>query len=187
MEVDRPIAIAFSLFLTLIIVIFFVAPRYNDFKDSQLRLGKIEAEYNSKNDYYTKVDKAFRDLQAKSDALTKVDNALPEKPSIADLIYFFQKKGEENGLVVKDLFLSKFSAQTQDSKIKEIVFSLDLLGSYASLKGFLSNLESSARIFEENSISLNLTLQGGAKAKSQPTPLEEQTYTFKLEVKTHSY
>jgi Tfp pilus assembly protein PilO len=204
MEIDRPIAIAFLLFVILVITIFFVIPEYREFRVSQQNLGKIEAQYNSKVAYYADIDKASRDLRVHQDGLEKIDNALPEKPSIADLVYFLQKKSGESGLIVKDLFLTKFvslNLENSSGNLKEIIFSLNLLGTYPSLKNFLFSLETSARLFESDSISLTsatptasvtpvvpaATTRTTRGANASVQPQAEQGYSFKLEVRTHSY
>ena len=74
--------------------------------------------------------------------------------------------------------------------LKDIVFSMDLLGDYSSLENLLISLEKSSRIFEVTSISFgstphNLGLQSVSVCHSQFQI--QQTYNFNLQIKTHSY
>ncbi len=199
MKIDRPISIALILFITLILIIFFVLPKYRDFRSSQADLGKIEAEFNGKYAYYSGISKAFRDLQEHQESVDKIDSALPKNPPIADIVYFFQEKSREKGLIIKSLFLAKFSALDSENGVREIAFSLNLAGTYSSLKSFLYSIEDSARLFEVSSISFSSSiLQESSesqavpgppvnKIKKQPQFQAEQIYSFQLEIKTHSY
>ncbi len=194
MKIDRPISIALILFIILVLIIFFVLPKYRDFRSSQADLGKIEAEFNGKYAYYSEISKAFRDLQDQKESVDKIDSALPKKSPIADIVYFFQNNSREKGLIIKDLFLAKFSAPDPESGVKEIVFSLNLIGTYSSLKSFLYSMEESARLFEVNSITFGSSISQGSsetstnnKIQNQPQFQSEQTYSFQLEIKTHSY
>jgi len=181
MQIDRPIAIALTLFIILLLIFFLVVPEYNTFTTLQTQLGEKRAEFNAEFDYYAQIAKTHNDLQAHQDDLKKIDNALPENPVFGTLVYFIQETAKENGLIIKDLFLSQSSptnlqtnaANTAVKKVKDTVFSIDLLGGYASLENFIISLEKSSRIFEVTNISFNST--------SGPP------YSFSLQIKTHSY
>ncbi|MEK7541132.1 MAG: type 4a pilus biogenesis protein PilO [Patescibacteria group bacterium] len=188
MKVDRPIAISVIIFIIVLLIYFFVAPKYIEFKDLQIKLGKAEAEYNGKFAYYSEISQIFTKLEDNKESLEKIENAIPSKPQLADLVYFFQQKGVESGLIVKDILLTKISPATSESNIKEIVFSLDALGSYQSFKNFLSSLESSSRLFEVGNISFGLQIASQSPPKTPTVQLmAQQTFSFQLEIKTQSY
>ncbi|MDO8486353.1 MAG: type 4a pilus biogenesis protein PilO [Candidatus Staskawiczbacteria bacterium] len=196
MTLDRPITIAFIIFIIILLMYFFVVPKYYEFRSLQIELGKAEAEYDGKFAYYSEVSKIFRELEDRKDSLDKIDNAIPPSPQLADLIYFFQQKGTESGLIVKNILLTKMSPVTSESSIKEIVFSLEMLGNYESLKNFLFLIENSSRLFEVGSISFGLQSTGqlsGSQSKTTvskqgaPVVQPQQVYSFRLELKTHSY
>lgn len=198
MKVDRPITIAIIIFIIILLMYFFVVPKYYEFKDLQVKLGKSEAEYNGKFAYFSEVSKIFRELEDRQESLEKIENAIPPKPQLADLVYFFQQKGTESGLIVKNIFLTKISPVTSESSIKEIVFSLDVMGNYQSLKNFLSSLENSSRLFEVGNISFgSQTINQSSSSQTQNPiskqktlivqPIIQQVYSFKFEIKTHSY
>jgi len=198
MKIDRPIAIALILFIILILVFFLVAPEYNTFKKLRLDLGEKKAQYNAEFDYYAEIIKKYHELKNREDDLKKINNALPENPDLGRVIYYFQKTAAENGMLIKDLFLSSTGVSSASGKIKntgnirELIFSIDVLGSYSSLRKFLSSLEKSDRIFEVTNISFGTgallefseyLLPGSAPDQ----PQIEQIYNFSLQVKTHSY
>ena len=188
MKIDRPITIAVIIFIIILLMYFYVVPKYYEFKDFQVKLGKAEAEYNAKFAYFSEVVKTFRELEDHKESLEKIENAIPSKPQLSDLVYFFQEKGTESGLIVKNMLLTKISPITSESNIKEISFSLDVLANYQSLKNFLFSLENSSRLFEVGNISFASALSNQPQNVSlSELPATQQVYAFKLEVKTHSY
>jgi len=135
----------------------------------------------------------------------KIDSAIPSSVSYGPLVYFFQKKAAESGLVVQSLSLTKSSFINADSNLKEINFSINLLGQYSALKNFLASVEKSARLFEiiginfrnsqspgtlgSSSLLSSSSSSVGVKRTGQPPPAIKiiQTYPFQLLVKTYSY
>ena len=177
MKIDRPIAIALILFIILLLMFFLVVPEYNTFVKLQTDLGEKKAEFNAEFDYYAAITKTYFDLQSHQDDIKKIDDALPQDPALGRLVYYLQNTAKQNGLIIKDLFLSQ-SAQAivpvkGASNIKDIVFSMDLTGDYAALENLIISLEGSSRIFEVASISF------GSSANPP--------YNFSLQIKTHSY
>ena len=177
MHIDRPIAIALTLFIILLLVFFLVVPEYNTFKKLQTELGEKKAEYAAEFDYYAAISKAYFDLQSRPDDIKKIDDALPQNYNLGEIIYFLQKIAEDNGLIVKDLFLSKSSSNNSSfnvsNNVKDIIFSMDLLGGYAPLENFIISLEKSSRIFEITNIFFD--------------SISGPPYSFNLQIKTHSY
>ena len=124
------------------------------------------------------------------DDINKIDDALPTNPDIGNIIYYLQGAATQNGMMIKDLFLSKSSSgNTQASttgKIKDIVFSIDLLGDYSSLEKFMISLEKSSRVFEITSISFGSSTQAPAAAAKSQFQIQ-QTFSFNMQIKTNSY
>lgn len=189
MGFDRPIVIATILFIILLLMFFLVVPEYNKFKGLQIELGEKKAEFNAKYEYFSEIARVFDELKNYEDVIKKVDDALPSSPSFGRLAYFFQKKSKENGLIIKDLFLAKYSPDDPGSDVKEIVFSLNASGSYPALKNFISSLERSARLFEITSISFSSNSSGFLETPIiKLTQFQiQQVYSFKIEVSARSY
>jgi len=189
MQIDRPIAIAVILFVILLLIFLLVLPKYNAFKDLQVKLGEKKAEFNAKYAYFAEVARVYGELQSRQDGIKKIDDALPVDSNYGRLIYFLQKKAAENGLLVKSLFLSKSSPVSSESNLKEIGFSLELTGSYSSLNNFIVSLEKSSRLFEVDNISFGSGSSGasGQAAGGKTQFQTQQTYQFKLSIKTYSY
>jgi Tfp pilus assembly protein PilO len=183
MQIDRPIAIAIILFIVLLLGFFLVAPEYQNLKALQVKLAQKTGEFNAQYDYYAQITKDYYDMQSRKDDIQKVDDALPQDSDYGQLVYYFQKRASDNGLILKNMFLSQ-SSMTND--VKNLVFSLNLLGNYSSLENFIISLEKSSRIFDVSTITF-----GAASQSSTQTAVaqfqQQQTFNFNIEVKTHSY
>lgn len=181
MMVNKFLLIIIIIIITICSVWFLVTPQYKQFKILQTEVSLKEAEYNAKYEYYAEVMKVFSQLEKRQDGLNKIDKALPDNISLAPIIYFLQKKTSESGLIVKDLFFTKASAVSPKDPIKEILFSINVIGNYSSLKNFLLSLEKSANLFEVNSISFSSSPLINIADQST------QSHSFLLEIKTNSY
>lgn len=175
MTIYRLIAIAIILFIALILGFYLTYPKYQEFKELQTKVSEKEAELRGRTAYFAGVDKTFKKLKNYEESLEKIDRAIPSNSSIAFLIYFFQKKSSENGLILQGVSFSESSPAGGRKEFKEIHFSFKLLGSYSALKNFLSFLEKSVRLIEVESISFTSQKETG------------QIYSFGLTIKVHSY
>ena len=186
MQIDRPIAIALILFVILLLMFFLVVPEYRTFRNLQQQLGQKTAEFNAQHDYYNAIDTTYADLQNHMEDIKKIDDALPTESNLGKLIYFVQRIGTENGVMVKDIFLSKSSNIGAEKGVKDLGLSVSLQGSYSSIGDFIRALEKSSRIFEITSISFNAS-PGGFSLSDNSQLQVQQLYSFNLEIKTHSY
>lgn len=187
MRIDRPIAIAVSVFAVLLLAIFLVWPEYQNFRKLQADLGEKKAQYLAEFDYYAEITKKYFELQNRQNDLKKIDDALPSDPDLGKIIYYLQKTSSESGMLVKDLFLaSQSSAVDNTGPVKDLSFSMDLIGSYSALGQFLSAIERSDRIFEVASITFS-SQAGSPLGETQALIQAQQIYSFSLQVKTYSY
>lgn len=181
MTINRLLIAILIIIGTGFLVYFLVLAKYQEFKSLQLSVGLKQAEFNAKYSYYAEVNRVFDELSKRKDSLYKIDKALPQNVSLAPLVYYIQKKGSESGLIIKNLFFTKASSASQTNPIREIVFSLNVVGGYSALKNLLSGLENSSSLFNVNSISFNSLLSSKTAVQAN------QSYSFTLEVSTHSY
>ena len=189
MQIDRPITIALIFFVVLLLVFFLVMPEYHTYQGLQQELAQKTAQRNSEFDYYDAINKTYTDLQSDQDNIAKINDALPEDPDLGKIIYFLQDTAAGNGLIAKDIFLSKSSSnslQESAGAVKEVTLSMDLLGDYPSLGSFLSALEQSDRIFEVTNISFGSSDMPAAQSDQSQFQIQ-QTYVFSLQIKTNSY
>jgi len=186
-RIDKPIIIALTLFIILLLIFFLVSPEYQKFKELQTDLGIKKAEYNAQKDYYAEIARSYYELKNREDDLKKIDNALPSDPNLGRLSYFIQEESAKSGLILKSLFLTKASTSASNSAgentIKGVSLSLSLVGNYSSLGNFISALENSARLFEIASISF-----GAGDTANLETQFQTQSiYTFSMQVNTNTY
>lgn len=191
MEINKPVTTIILLIVTLILAFLFVVPKYQESVNLQVILNEKQAEYDGESDYYTKIFGLLKNIKDRKDSLDKMNSALPSNVSFAPLIYFLQEKVTENGLTVKLITFSDIDPSAygkvlpvDSDQIKNIVFAVDLSGSYQGLKKFLYSLEKSARLFQINNITVTSfqSLQSGSEPQ-----IISQNYDFKLEVKTNAY
>lgn len=189
-EIDRPIVIAILIIAIGLLIYFLVVPEYYRFLDTQEKLGIVKGEYEGKFAYYSEVERIFAELEDRRESLEKVENAITSEPQLADLMYFFNQKSIESGLIMKSIALSKVAPVAAESNIKEIAFSLDTLGNYQGLKNFLSLMEGSSRLIQVGNLSFGSQAQSQSTAQGQGQivlPGIEELYNFSFEVKAHSY
>jgi len=188
---DRTISIATIIFVIFLLMFFLVVPEYNMFLQLRAEFGQKTAEFKAQSEYYTQVDKVYAELQGRKEDIKKIEDALPQESDFGKLVYSLQKFAKENGLIVQNLSLSKSLSNNIDTSVagntKEITFSLSLMGQYSSLEGFILSLEKSSRIFEIISISFGSAGPNSALKVGSLQPQAQQTQSFNLQIKTHSY
>jgi len=183
MHIDKPIIIAFILFITVLLAYFLVFPAYQKFKELQTDLGIKQAEYDAQFEYYSAITQTYYDLKGYEEDIKKVDSALPSDPSFGRLVYYFQEQSTKNGLMLKSLFLAKASSSNSKNSEKDLAFSLTLLGNYSALENFLASLEKSAKLFEVTTISF-----GAGDISNEEMKFSTQNiFTYNLQINTHTY
>jgi len=167
--------------LSLVLGVIFLWPRYQEINNLQIEIGYIEQEIENRDKYYQQLADISKELEKHQEELAKIDSALPSEFSAPALLKFLQKVAPENGLILTTV--SSFSVQPSPQKadIKEIQGSLELSGSYSSLKNFLKALEKSARLIEVDSISFSTS----QKKEGEIVEISE-IFNFQLGIKTNS-
>lgn len=192
MEINKPVSTIIVIIISLLLVLLFVLPKYQEANDLQASLKQKQAEYNGKAVYYAKISELLTQIQARKDVLEKVSSSLPSDFSLADLAYFFQKNAADNGLNIKSLEFSqaspvayrKTSIVGATKELKNVLFTVNFLGSYQGFRNFLATLDASSRLFETNTISFTSVQVPQTRGQLKPP---SPVYDFKLEVITHAY
>jgi Tfp pilus assembly protein PilO len=161
------------IFLTFILGVFLIWPKYQELEALKLKIFQKQLEFQSQEEYLTDLKNASQELEKYQESLSKIDSALPEDASLPALFDFFQKASSQSGLVLGN-FGSVTISPKEESTLKEIRLALSLSGSYSALKDFLSILENSARMVEVENISFS-------------SPSEKEPFFFKLGIKVYSY
>lgn len=192
MEINKPVSTIIVMVISLMLVFLFVLPKYQEAKGLQSSLSQKQAEYNGKAVYYSKMSELLSGIQNRKIVLEKITSALPSDFSLADVTYFFQKNAKDSGLTVRSVEFSQISpvayrkapAISDTKELKNILLTIDFVGSYQGFKKFLSVLDMSSRLFETNMVSFALVEGSPAKTNvKNAVPI----YNFKLEVITHAY
>lgn len=181
MEIDKPIATAVMLFVTLVLITYLVVPKYQTFQELLIELGKKEVEFQSKNAYFIEITKTYKELMQYQDSLKKVETALPDKPSLGSLVSFLYQKGSENGIIIQKINVFQGAPVDLKTDIKKANISLNLFGSYEAFKNFLASIENSARLIETEDFAF------GISPPTLTNPVIQETFPVKLDIKVYSY
>jgi len=189
MEVDRPIAIATTLFVILIVIFYLVMPKYQEVKGLQSEILIKEAELTGREKYFREIANTYQKLVEHRENVEKINTALPEDPSIPPLVYFLEDQSLKNGLILENVELLRAIPSEEKIKIKQTRLLMELHGSYSSFRNFLASLENSSRLIEVENILFTTKREKGAAAR------EEQEgavpvggiHEFRLNIKVYSY
>lgn len=176
-----PIISIFLLFLVVFGGYYLWWPQYQHFQDLKSGLAEKKAQLEQAEEYLSELKTLSNRLAGYKDECFKVDSALPLEPSIPALFNFIQRASSENGLILKNISLTKPSLEEvpEEERAQRIPFSIIVSGSYSGFKNFLSAVYKNARMIEINSINFS----------SSSTPKEKGTglFVFSLRLKTQSY
>jgi len=181
----RLIIILICLFLSFILGLFSLWPKYQ-------YLGSLRAEVENKETELKYIQEYFENLKETSQELTnyeaeisKIDSAIPVDVSIPSLFNSLKNASTGSGLIMKEFgAFSVVSLQENKGEpypqraiptlaMKKISLPIELVGSYPAFKNFLSTLENNAKIFEVESIAFSSG--------------EEGIFAFEIAIETYSY
>lgn len=177
---SRYIPIISILLLILLIVGGYLVwwPKYQNFEELRLRLEKKTERIRQEEKYFTELETLSNKLTEYEPELTKINSALPTDidSSIVALFNFIQRTSSENGLILKGINLERIAPPKVDEKAraKKITFTISALGSYSSLKNFLTSVYKNVRMIEVEGISFSY-------------PETEQLFFFNLRLRTHAF
>ncbi len=156
---------------------FLVYPKYQDYKAIKTEFKFKDEEITAKENYLPKLESISKKLTEVSDKIDIIESALPSEPSIAALYEYLKKTIPESGLIVNKIDIEGLFSESEESqnKIKEMLFSISVAGSYESFKLFLSELYLISRIIKVESF------------KISSSEIDTNTFTFDLQLKTQSY
>lgn len=175
---NRILTITILLFFCLLFFVYFLFPKYSEFKPLKEEISKKESLLQERKAYFLNLEEISKTLKNYEEPVKKINSALPDTPSPASLLGFLQKKSSENGLVLRALSQTeslevRAKEEEEESQIKESHFFLSLIGNLFSFENFLKTLEKSSRMIEVENISLRKTT--------------EEFLEITLSVKVHSY
>ncbi len=161
-------------------------PKYQSLSTLNEGIKAKELELQSKTDYFNHIRKVSEQLEEYQESLSKINSALPDDALLPSTFNYLQNAASQAGLILEEVAVGSAGVfdQTQASaakpaegQIKTITLNLSLVGSYASLKSFISEIENSARIIEVRKIAFS----------SPEEDEEEDIFSFSIDVVTHNY
>ncbi|MBU3942746.1 type 4a pilus biogenesis protein PilO [Patescibacteria group bacterium] len=158
---------------------FLVYPKYQDYKAVKTEFEFKDEEMRAKENYLPKLESISEKLTEVSNKINIIESALPSNPSIAALYEYLKIMIPENGMIVNKINIEGLFSESEESqeKVKEMLFSVEVAGSYESFKLLLSELYLISRIIKVDSFKLS-------SSESEAGP---DTFTFDLQLKTQSY
>lgn len=168
------IVIAISIFLSFILFVGVVWPRYQDFRASQRKVQVLETEFQTREEFWRKIrniTEKFKEYY--KEPLSKIDFALPSDPILTDLFTWMERQAARTGLILKEVDFDIIVPVEDISNIQETRILLRVSGSYDSFQRFLSIIESSARLIKIENISFSVP--------------EEGPFIFDIIMKVYSY
>ena len=160
----KSFSIPILLFGALLLATFLIWPLYQEFKDLKNQVEEKQAELSKTEEYFSELSQISENISDYQDSLKKIGSALPQGPSLASLLNFFQKESSENGLLLKNVNQTEGGRREEKkgilAKVKETYLNLNLTGDYPSLRGFLESLEKSSRLIEVENISIDVSEEG---------------------------
>ena len=164
---------------SLVLGVFFLQPKYKEMETTQTNITNKEQEIKNLDKYYKELTFISEILDKHPQELAKIDSALPTNPPLPSLLKFLQKITSENGLILTSINFASAEPTVGTTNIKEIQASLELSGSYSSLKNFLKVLEKSSRLIEVDNISFSVSQDKGGNIS--------EILKFSLSIRTKSY
>lgn len=163
------------IFLTLVAIVAFLIPSYNDFRKLKVELSIRERQIEEEIKYSQKLKDISNQINPYLSELKKIENAFPERDLILPEFYnFIRQETARSGLVLQNVGIGTTSELDKDSDLMITTFSVSINGSYSSLKAFLSSIYRNIRIVNIDSVSIG-------------APSDSELFSIVLNVSVYSY
>lgn len=172
---NKPITIAICFFLSFILAVGLIHPKYQELSAVQEKARGLEIELQFREEYFKKLGNISEQLKKYEEPLIKINSALPNSPSLPILFDWAVSQVAQVGMTLKEINVLDITFLEEIPKVQETRISLDIMGSYSSFKNFLLIIENSARMIKIESISFEAPKE------------EEGAFIFNLKIKTYSY
>jgi len=160
--------------VTIALGYFLVWPKNVELKNVRRQIEQKNAEIENRENYYANLEISLSDINQYGEIIKKIDTAFPVDPDAPSFMNFLQAAAMQSGLVLGNADYSgsvksiapeiKKIATGQSSKpldapktysLQNYAVSLQLTGSYANFKDFMSRVEHSSRLVEAEAINVS--------------------------------
>ena len=170
-----------------------IKPVYQKFNFNKTQLKESKRELQYRRDYIKQIAAIKKKLEKDKNAVAKVNFALPADVSVASLFNFLQAAAQKDGLLLTDVTIptkvplvlhKKVTAQNGRSIIQKKNTNLDyysfttqVQGPYEHFKGFISDIEKSARMIEVDNIDFSSSIESSTS----------ESFSYNLALKIYSF
>ncbi len=174
-----------SFLIALLLIGLLLFPKWQTLGNLRQEIVANQNALRSEQAYAVQLNTAKARLNSYQTELAKIDSGLPNDPSLPSLFNFIQKAASEAGLAVNDIgsftiIQSASSTATNGLAYNKISLSVNVSGSYAAFKRFISSLEQTARLIEVEGLNFSAALTENAGEKAQGI------FVFNLNLSTNS-
>jgi len=182
----------FFILTSFLILNFLVLPQYQNWQSVSSRVGELEKNIQTQKEYFQQIQEIAEDLKRNSSNLKKIEMGLPKNSSLPQLFHFIRKVNSEMGLSFQKIGKIE-TRENPQTKIKETLIDIVVVGDYSAFKNFLSKIENSARLIEVEKISFSFSQkeeikkEEEKKREKEKTEKESPVFNFDLRIKVHHY
>lgn len=174
-----PLAIIVFIVFSLLFGILVLWPKYDEIKTFNNNITSRTEELQYLKKYFSSLAKVDEELKTYSPEIAKIASGLPDDPAFSSLFNFIQKSCSQSGVVLKEISSFTITESVNMPSVKESDTVFIITGSFASLKSFLSILESSARMIEVKNIVFSPLYEA--------EKMDIDKFSINLRIKVYSY
>ncbi|MFH0739904.1 MAG: type 4a pilus biogenesis protein PilO [bacterium] len=145
-------------FASFMIFLYLVLPQREIQSKAKENFLKREQDVKARQEYFEGLKKTLLEIATYQETLDRIELSMPGEVSLSDLLGFFNKKADANGLTLKSVAPFQTTIPEGGLENKEEIlfqsFSLALSGSVSSFESFLKDIRSSLRLVDVESFSL---------------------------------
>lgn len=182
MKINYPFFVIIFILISILVIVFLVFPRYQTVTGLQAQIATKREELANQEKYFKELEETLEKLKNYQGEISKIDSALPQENSFPSLSNFISKTAQSSGLVLGNIGSINANPSSKFPELKENSASFSVVGSYSSLRNFLSSLEKSARLIQIEDISFDTSKESG-----ELLPGQEVITEFNFQIKVYSY
>jgi Tfp pilus assembly protein PilO len=138
--------------LAVLFGIFFLWPKYHELSAMQQRVVNKRTELENRQEYIANLRIAEQKLRRYEPQLRIVRDAIPQHLDLPELFHLIDRLRADAGLILKAISAGETQEAFAGTQVKATSVTAEFVGSYSSMKRFVSDLRKSARLLELESV-----------------------------------